>query len=75
MINRILAPCVVDCRFEPQSGQTKDYETGIWCLSNVENKLTLNKNIGKYDIWMWSEDKATYYKINLKNINVSYVVL
>lgn len=28
----------------------------LFSHTNVENKLTLNKNIGKYDIWMWSEE-------------------
>ena len=29
----VLASSVVDCGFEPYSGQTKDYEIGICCFS------------------------------------------
>ena len=29
----VLASCAVDCGFEPQSGQTKDYIIGICCFS------------------------------------------
>jgi hypothetical protein len=29
----VLASSVVDCRFEPRSGQTKDYNIGICCFS------------------------------------------
>ena len=29
----VLAPSAVDRGFEPQSGQTKDYEIGICCFS------------------------------------------
>ena len=29
----VLASSEVDCRFEPQSGQTKDYKIDIWCFS------------------------------------------
>ena len=29
----VLASCAVDRGFEPQSGQTKDYEIGICCFS------------------------------------------
>jgi len=29
----VLASCVVDRGFESRSGQTKDYKTGICCLS------------------------------------------
>jgi hypothetical protein len=29
----VLASSVVDCEFEPRSGQTKDYEIGICCFS------------------------------------------
>ena len=28
----VLAASVVDCGFEPQSGQTKDYKIGICCF-------------------------------------------
>ena len=29
----MLASSAVDCGFEPRSGQTKDYKTGICCFS------------------------------------------
>ena len=29
----VLASSTVDCGFEPQSGQTKDYKIGICCFS------------------------------------------
>ena len=29
----VLASSVVDCGFEPRSGQTKDYKIGICCFS------------------------------------------
>jgi hypothetical protein len=29
----VLGSSVVDCGFEPRSGQTKDYEIGICCFS------------------------------------------
>ena len=29
----VLVSSVVDRGFEPRSGQTKDYEIGMWCFS------------------------------------------
>jgi hypothetical protein len=29
----VLASSVLDCRFEPRAGQTKDYKIGICCFS------------------------------------------
>jgi hypothetical protein len=35
----VLAPSVVDRRFEPWSGQTKDYKIGICCFSVKDASL------------------------------------
>jgi hypothetical protein len=35
----VLAASVVDCGFEPQSGQTKDYNIGICCISTKDAAL------------------------------------
>ena len=36
----MLASCAVNCGFEPQSGQTKDYWIGICCFSAKHTALT-----------------------------------
>ena len=41
MVN-ILASSVVDREFEPRSGQTKDYKTGICCFSAIHAALRRN---------------------------------
>jgi hypothetical protein len=35
----VLASSVIDRKFEPQSGQTKDYEIGICCFSAKHTAL------------------------------------
>ena len=41
----VLPPIVVDCGFEPRSGQPKDYKIGICCFSAKHETLRRN---GKY---------------------------
>jgi hypothetical protein len=38
----VLPLSVVDCGFDPRSGQTKDYKFGICCFSARYNKLIFN---------------------------------
>ena len=38
MVN-VLALSVVNNRFDPESGQSKDYETGICCFSALVNSI------------------------------------
>ena len=40
----VLASSVVDCGFEPQSGQTKDYETGVYYFSAKHAALNRSKS-------------------------------
>jgi hypothetical protein len=41
----VLASSAVDRGFEPQSGQTKDYEIGICCFSDTDSSEILVSNI------------------------------
>ena len=55
----MLASSVVDRRFEPRSGQTKDYEIGICCFSSKHAALTsqskdwLARN--QHNVFDWSD--------------------
>jgi len=45
----------VDCGFEPQSGQTKDYKIGICCFSAKHTALR-----GKIKDWLaWNQDNVS----------------
>jgi hypothetical protein len=50
----VLASSVVDCRFEPRSGQTKDYKIGICCFSaalSSKSKVWLARNQNNVSEW------------------------
>ena len=40
----MLALSVVDCGFEPRSGQTKDYKIGICCFSAIKHAALRRKS-------------------------------
>ena len=46
----VLASSVVDPGFEPQSGQTKDYEIGICCFSSKHAALRERATTGWHGI-------------------------
>ena len=56
---RVLASSVVDCGFEPRSGQTKDYKISICCFSakhaalKRKNKDWLARN--QKNVFEWSD--------------------
>ena len=43
VIVRMLASSAPDRGFEPRSGQTKDYNIGIWCLSAKHAALKIKR--------------------------------
>ena len=53
----MLASSVVDCGFEPRSGQTKDYKIGICCFSakyvalRRKSKILLTQNQENVSEW------------------------
>ena len=49
----VLTLSAVDCGFEPQSCQTKDYKIGICCFSAKENEQRLAQN--QDNVYEWSD--------------------
>ena len=43
---RVIASSAVDCGFEPQSGQTKDYTIGMCCFSAKHTSLREQRLVG-----------------------------
>ncbi len=55
----VLASSAVDCRFEPRSGQTKDYEIGICCFSAKQAALSSKRKDwlarNQNNVYEWSD--------------------
>ena len=51
----VITSSAVDCGFEPQSAQTKDYKIGICCFSTKHTALwSKNK-----DWWTWNHNNVS----------------
>jgi hypothetical protein len=57
VIVSVLASSVVDCGFEPCSGQTKDYEIGICCFTDKHTALRRKSK----DCLAWNQDNVSEY--------------
>ena len=51
----VLASSVVDCGFEPLSGQTKDYKIAICCFSAIHAVLKIKNK----DWLAWNQDNVS----------------
>ena len=54
----VLAASVVDCEFDPRSGQTKDYKIGICCFS-AKSKDWLARN--QDNVLEWDDMRTVFF--------------
>ena len=79
----VLASSVVDCGFEPRSGQTKDYKIGICCFSakhaalrrKSKDWLTRNPGSGRHAYPRTVVSVSWHYKNPTRHVGLVQSVL